>query len=283
MNPTYLVLNGQQAGPFSPEQLRQLITESNAVAETPAWQEGMAEWTTLKAIMPEAFTVAAAAPPPFVPPVSMPPPPPPAKKGMSGCLLAFLIVCGLGVCSIPILGCLAGIALGPITAGIQKAKENMAMQQARAIELLMFEYSVDHNDQYPTGKTSAEVFQKLIDEKYADNPAIFFIAMPGKIKPTSNTLTADNVCFDVTGGASIKSSVSLPLVFLTGYTVVYTAGATATCDNLTTRPFPAIAVAYKGNSSRIQLPLNNGTNGDIPHFVPDDFTAGASQYTQLRP
>ena len=157
------------------------------------------------------------------------------------------------------------------------------MYQARAIGLLMSQYSVDHNGRYPAGKTSTEVFQKLIDEKYANDPSVFYIAMPGKIKPTSNTLTADNVCFDVTGGASSKSSDSLPLVFLTGYTVVYTAGANATCDNLTARPFPAMAVAYKGNIAKILLPLKGETTGDIPNFGPGDFTAGSKQYTQLRP
>jgi len=154
------------------------------------------------------------------------------------------------------------------------------MQKARAIGLIMFEYSIDHNGQYPSGKTSTEVFQKLIDAKYANDPGIFYVDMPGKIKPTSSTLTAENVCFDVTGGVTSQSSDKLPLVYLTGYTVTYTAGASATCDNLSGRPFPGIDVSYKGNNARF---TKAEVNGDILNFIPEDFTAGSEQYTQLRP
>ena len=39
------------------------------------------------------------------------------------------------------------------------------LQKPRMINLLLFSYANDHNGKYPTGASSTEVFQKLIDEK----------------------------------------------------------------------------------------------------------------------
>ena len=46
---SYLIaLNGQQAGPYTPTQLRQLITEGTATIDTLVWRSGMLEWTPIK-------------------------------------------------------------------------------------------------------------------------------------------------------------------------------------------------------------------------------------------
>jgi len=269
----YLHVEGQQTGPYQPAQLRQLVAEGKISAETPAWYDGLAAWSTVSAIL--AAFPAAGSPPSYPPP---PPPQAPAKKGMNGCLLAAIIV-GAVFGGIFVLSCLAGIALGPITNGIKKAKESMSMQQARAIELAMFCYANDNNGAYPDGKTSTEVFQKLIDGKYISDPGIFYVAMPGKTKATSNTLTADNVCYDVTSGVTADSPDDLPVVFSTGYDVTYAAGASATQDRALT-PFPGIGVAYKSNSARF---IQAGPDRAVPGFIPANFDPGNKTYQQLRP
>ena len=273
----YLYLEGQQTGPYPPDQVRQLLAEGKASPETLAWYQGLNEWSTLSKVL--AAFPAEGAPPVFVPPAPPPPPSAPAKKGMHGCLLAAIILGVIGFVSIPVIACLAGVALGPITKGIEKAKENMAMQQARQIGLAMFAYANDHNGAYPDGATSTEVFQKLIDEKYVSDPGVFYFSMPGKTKTTSDKLTADNVCYDVTSGVASDSPDDVPLVFSTGYIVTYSAGASATRDPGSQTPFPLFAV-YKGNGARF---IEAGPDGTIPNFIPVNFDPGAKTYQQLRP
>jgi hypothetical protein len=268
----YLYLDGRQKGPFTPEQVFQLLDSGGATGATPAWHEGLTEWSTVSAVLAAS-------------PAGPPPPPPPQKsKGLGGCAIA-AIVCG-ALCVL-MLPCCAGIALGPINAGIKLATQNVAMQRARQIELCMFSYATDHNGAYPDGKTSTEVFQKLLDGKYVTDPAIFYLAMPGKTKPTSNQLTAENVSFDVTSGVAADSSDFVPVVFCTGYTVTYAPDAKATRDQPVATPFPGpghkftgIAVAYKSGFARFLLADDDGS---IPYLIPPTFDAGGKTYTQLRP
>jgi GYF domain 2 len=278
----YLHVNGQQAGPYQPDQVRQLLAEGKVSGDTPAWHQELANWSTVAQVLPHFFP-APTVPPPFVPPAPLPPLPT-ARKGLSGCMIAAIIVGCLGVLLLP---CCAGIALGPINAGIKKAQENMSMQQARQIALAMSAYASDHNGAYPDGKTSTEVFQKLIDQTYISDPGIFYVAMPGKTKATSSALSADNVSFDVTSGVTADSSDYVPVVFCTGYRVIYEAGASAARDGSSATPFPGpgrglagVAVAYKNSSARF---LNADVRGTVTAFIPSTFDPGTKDYQQLRP
>ncbi len=273
----YLHVDGQQTGPYQPAQVRQLLTEAKISAATLAWHQGLAGWTAVGQVLASFPAEGVSSPLPPLPPSTAPVP---ARKGMNvGIVIA--IIAGAVLVGLFVLSCLAGIALGPITNGIKKAKENMAMQQARMIEIAMFSYANDHNGAYPDGKTSTEVFQKLVDEKYISNPAILYLAMPGKTRPTSNKLTADNVCFDVTSGVTADSSDDLPIVFSTGYIVTYSAGAAATRDSgVEGSPFPGMAVAYKSNAARFDSALPDGT---VPQIVPAGFDPGTKIYRQLKP
>ncbi len=197
---------------------------------------------------------------------------------MNGCLLAAIIGVVVGFFGIIGISILAAVALPSITHGIAKAKENAAVQQTRAISLALMQYSIDNNA-YPDGKTSTEIFQKLVDGKYAQ-PEIFYFAMPGKTKPTSNTLTPENVCFDVTSGAGTDSSDDVPLVFSTGYTLSYAAGESATPVSGTELPFKGMAVSYKNNSAKF---LQADADGAVPNVVPANFDPGTKTYTQLTP
>ena len=278
----YLHLNGQQAGPYQPAQLRQLLAEGKVSNDALAWHKDLAAWSTVAQVLAQFPEPGMPVPPtPALPPM---PPPPPPKKGLSGCMIAAIVVGAIGIFVLP---CCAGIALGPITNGIHKAKENMAMLTSRQIGLAMFAYATDHNGAYPDGKTSTEVFQKLLDEKYVSDPAIFYLAMSGKTKATSSKLTAENVCFDVTSGVTSDSSADLPVVFCTGYTVTYAPGSSATRDSSASTPFPGpnrgfrgLAVTYKGNNARF---LNAAADGTVADFIPESFDPAGKTYRQLKP
>lgn len=273
----YLHIDGQQAGPYQPFQVQHLLTEGKINGETPAWHKDLPAWSTVTQILAQ-FSGAIAVPPP--PPAWTPPSLVPEKTKMNGCLMTVLILAAMCVIGLPIIAILAGIALGPITNGIKKAKESMGMQVARSLELAMFQYGVDHNGEYPTGSTSTEVFQKLIDEKYISDPGIFYLDMPGKVRATSKTLKPENVCFDVTSGINGQTSDFIPVVFSTGYTVTYAPEAAATRNSASSSPFAGIAVAYKNTSARF---IKAQPDGDIPAFISPQFDSGTGSYKQLEP
>jgi hypothetical protein len=255
----FLQINGQQAGPYTIEQVQAMVGAGQVSADTLAWQEGMSSWR------PVAEVLGGTVPPP---------PPPPRKQGLSATMITLIVLGAVAVLCVP---CLAGVALGPITNGIRQAKNNATLQQSHAIGLALFSYSTDNNGKYPDGKTSTEVFQKLIDGSYVADPSIFYVdGIPGKVKPTGNHLTADNVCFDFTSGVTAQSSDQVPLVFLTGFDMSYQNGATATRAEPT--PFAGIAVFYKGNSAQF-LKEVSGT----PIVVSVPFDANGETYTQLKP
>ena len=278
MTSIFLFIDGKQKGPFFPGQIRSLLAEGSITNETPAWHEGLADWSSVGALL---ATLPAASGPPPVPPSAMPQPRRAANSSQSNGMMWVIILVVCGFVGIFVLACLAGVALGPITAGIKKAKENMAMQQSRAIALALFTYAQDHNGKYPDGKTSTEVFQALIDDKEVADPEIFFIQMPGKTRPTSNKLTAENVSFDVTEGVTADSPTDLPLVYTTGYTVVYSLGAIATPDPTgPVSPFPGIAVASVDNSARFQTFPRGATSIQLMRQA---LLPKSQAYQQLKP
>lgn len=64
----FVAVGGQQAGPFSPQQLPQLVANGNLTPETLVWKQGMAQWAPA-AQVPELAPL-------FAPPASGPVPPP---------------------------------------------------------------------------------------------------------------------------------------------------------------------------------------------------------------
>jgi hypothetical protein len=283
MSDIYLQQEGAQTGPYQPAQVRQFLAEGRISGETLAWHEGLAEWTTVAAVL-AAFP--ASVPPP--PPAPMPsfPPVVPVKKKTNGCLIA-AIIAGAALVGLFVLSCVAGVALGPITAGIKMAQENASMQVSRTLGLAMYQYAQDNHGAYPDGATSTEVFQKLMDGNYISDGGIFYLAMPGKTKWTSGKLTANNVCFDVTSGVIADSSDSVPVVFCTGYTVTYAPGADAVRDAPVATPFPGpgekfigLAVTYKDNSAHF---LHGDADGTVHNFIPAAFDSGGKTYRQLKP
>lgn len=199
------------------------------------------------------------------------------------------------------------ISVPTIPPGNAHPSENVAMQNARSIALLMFQYSIDHDGQYPQGKNTAEAFQKLIDEKYTTDPAIFYMPLPGKTKALpGQRLKPENVSWDITADVGPNDPASLPLVFLTGYKVDYAPNGAAVPlikphpvygDNSTQafldwwngayqmKKFTGIAVCYKGNNAKFAyLDTSPNPDGIIPNFVPSDFVIPQGKtYHQLTP
>src|SRR6185436_2625068 len=68
--PTYVKVNGQVNGPFTDAEIRQRLAGGEFAAESPAWQMGMPDWTTVAALLP------AQTPSPLPPPAPPPLPPP---------------------------------------------------------------------------------------------------------------------------------------------------------------------------------------------------------------
>jgi type II secretory pathway pseudopilin PulG len=205
---------------------------------------------------------------------------PPQKRSRKRTIIIWLI-------AIFILAVLLdGILLGPITPSLRKARESAAMQTSRTIALAMFQYANDHDGKYPTGRSSTEVFQQLIDENYVIDPKLFYIQMAGKSAPTSNTLKPENVSYDVTTPVDSNSPKGLPLVFLTGYRIEYKAGGSAIPLANFVNPFgnDGLAVCYSGNNAWFKVPMSEqASDGGVVNFVAPDFDAHGQKFQQLTP
>lgn len=154
----------------------------------------------------------------------------------------------------------------------------MAIQTSRTIALAMFQYSNDHEDHYPDGESSTEVFQKLIDQSYITDPTLFYFPMPGKIPAPTKYLKPENVCFDVTGGLVSSDSDSLPLVFSTGYQVDYAPDGKARPLKNPSFEGVGIAVCYLSNSAKFVL----AQAGTVP-LINSNFDPKGKTYRQLTP
>lgn len=164
-----------------------------------------------------------------------------------------------------------------------------AMVQSRTVGLAIWQYAQDHAGKYPEGKTSTEVFQKLFDGRYVENPDIYYLALPGKVKCGSDgkVLKPENVCWDVTCCVDGQSPDGVPMVFVTGYKITYRAGASAVPLHPTDwwstyfgNSYYGMAVTYKGNNS---IALKTAPDGSIPNFIPADFDPKGKTYRQLTP
>lgn len=186
---------------------------------------------------------------------------------------------------------LADAFLSPVTISLRKTKESAAMETSRTIGLAMFQFANDHGGKYPTGHSSTEVFQQLIDGNYISDPAIFYVDMPGKSKAASNKLKPENVSWDVTVPLDSTSSEDIPLVFLTGYRVTYAPGGNAIpLFASAAGRLDGMAVCYHSNyaffsSSTGGVPPSphKMPNGVIANFVPTTFRANGQTFQQLTP
>ncbi len=188
-----------------------------------------------------------------------------------------------------------------IRGAIEQGKRNKYIQIARELNLSFFQYANDHDGKYPDGKSSTEVFQKLLDGHYlaADEDGrpqeldILYFPMPGKVpaSPGAKILKPENVCWDVTGGMETGASDLAPILFLTGRKVTYQAGASAVLLPHPQRtwidwwqgkryPHDFIVVAYR---SGIETVLKADDQGTIANFIDKDFNPSDATFRQLTP
>ena len=167
--------------------------------------------------------------------------------------------------------------------GLKQTQQDAWILQIHQIGLALFAYSNDNNQNFPDGKSSTEVFQKLLDGNYITDPGVFFVPLPGKTKALpGQRLKPENVSFDVTCCVDADVSDVLPLIFITGYKVTYAPGGSAVPR---VKPYPSGIVAYyKGTSSKFIIPGSSpDANGSIANFVPVDFDPKGKTYHQLTP
>jgi prepilin-type N-terminal cleavage/methylation domain-containing protein len=215
-------------------------------------------------------------------------------------LVELLVVIG-------IIAILAGVALGPITHGLETAKESAGMQTARTIALAEFQYQTD-NSNYPGGTAkSGYIAGQLVAGGYITDVSLFSkdksSAYTGDTSSatavTSGLDTTSTICWDFMEGpsnAGLTSSDpdSLPLVFSTGQTVTpapttySTTGITINTAN--TNPFGnnGMAVCFKSNSAVFLKAVKTGTssyqvqtNANNALYGPS--FAGPATYTQAEP
>jgi hypothetical protein len=175
----------------------------------------------------------------------------------------------------------------PTTAGPESVTD--ATLISREIALGLFAYSKDHGGNYPDGKSSTEVFQKLLDAHYVSRADIFYMPLPGKTNAGQDArqLKPENVCWDVTRGVTDQSSDTVPVVFLTGYKVTYQPSSSALnlhpagwWATLFDKSGYGIAVCYRSNSGEA---MKAAANGSIPDFIPANFDPRGQTYAQLTP
>ena len=194
------------------------------------------------------------------------------------------------IVTVLILLVLAAIALGP-GRGVQvQVPQNRAMQASRSIGLALAAYARDNGAYvYPTGTSSTEIFQKLIDGHYISDPTLFFdprLKISGKTPATSNKLKPENVCWDVTIPLDPTSSDEVPVVFETGFRIEYKASGSAVplLSVFAERP-SGIAVHYFGNNSAF-LKNDGLPDGVVTNFISQNFDSeetGKKKYQQLTP
>jgi hypothetical protein len=154
------------------------------------------------------------------------------------------------------------------------------IQQARAVGLAIYCYANDHDGVYPTGKSSTEVFQTLIDDGYLTDGSVLYdetFNAKGKVKATSKKLEPENVCWDVTAGLTTNSPDQIPLVFSTGFRVNYVPRGNAT--RVREDVWEGIAVFYRSNATSF---VPEETRGTVTNFI-KDFPPDGKKYIQLTP
>jgi prepilin-type N-terminal cleavage/methylation domain-containing protein len=129
-----------------------------------------------------------------------------ARKAGGFTLVELLVVIG-------IIAILAGVALGPITGGIKKAKESGAMQTTRTVALAEFQYANDNDGAYPDGADAGIIASALVNGNYASDPKLFVISSdPNYVAYTpvaGGTIPATAISYDFLGLAATNPIAGL--------------------------------------------------------------------------
>jgi len=168
---------------------------------------------------------------------------------------------------IAIIAILAGVALGPITAGIKKAQQSGGVQTTKSLQLSEFQYSSDNNNVYPTGSTLALFIQAMYPTYISDLGELIVNGAPNVTKytgalPPAITQTTDSYDFAYystsTSGLTSSTPDGTPAVWsgtstalnipaaglATGQTMTLTGDANSAFGT------SGLAVCYKGGNAK---------------------------------
>ena len=174
-------------------------------------------------------------------------------------LVELLVVIG-------IIAILAGVALGPITAGIKKAQQSGGVQTTRTIALSEFQYANDNGQSYPYGSDASAIAKLLLLGNYISDPTIFYIGGSVEKKFTgttpSTTILVSNISYDfvqtsTSSGLNPNDPDQLPVIF-SSFGTAHTFPTAAGADSITfttANPFgtAGCAVCYKSNSAKFVI------------------------------
>jgi len=222
-------------------------------------------------------------------------------------LVELLVVIG-------IIAILAGVALGPITHGLENAKESAGLQTARTIALADFQYANDNGYSYASGNTSEDVAVALILGQYVTDPSLFSSSRTTAFSGATSGLTLTNgtsggfpasaICWDfivsgttptppatVPPGLTTSDPDGMPVVFSTGQTVTVPTQGPGGPIALGNGPFGqnGVAVCFKSNSAQfLKATVSGGvadinTNANNYLFNASFTTATGATYKQIKP
>ena len=190
-------------------------------------------------------------------------------------LVELLVVIG-------IIAILAGVALGPITNGIKKAKQSSGMQTAHSIGLAMYSAANDNSQTYPdkSGGTAGDIGQALLAGGYVTDPSIFFVSggkatkYSGVVASAATSIAQSNMSWDFggNGGGGLVSTnyTYMPILWSTvapaggGTEPLLSSGATSAAlifaNPGATNPFSTdgMAIYYINNSAKFLVSSVSG-------------------------
>ena len=210
---------------------------------------------------------------------------PTTKIRPSGCLKTGVIVLGTMVG-------LAYVFLYPIFKhAVGMAVASSGVQQAHAIQIVLSDYALEHPDEFAKAKSSTEVFQKLLDEKFVTDATTFYYPLPGKVRttPDAKKLLPENVGFDITYSNDDHIPGYMPMVFSSGFAVTYHAGAKAVPLRKAHSWQDWWEGAHPPTSIVVDTKDGKGSwwyvdpDGSIPKFLPAEFDPKGKIYRQLTP
>jgi len=177
------------------------------------------------------------------------------------------------------------IAISFLTALSHGHARTMAENNSRQLGLLMMQYALDHEGQFPDGTTSTEAFQKLINAGILTSPNMLVLSLSKKDPVEAPAaLTAANVDFDVIAPMDQNDPDWIPLLISSGWKVTLEPGSVPVLvDREAARAAtgnPGMVVFRKGGSVEI-LSMEDLKAGKL---IPADaiFPRGKT-YRQLRP
>ena len=193
---------------------------------------------------------------------------------------------------IAIIAILAGVALGPITAGIKKAQQSGAVQTTKSLQLGEFQYASDNSNVYPYGTPIGTFIGTMYPTYISDLGTLVVNGAPNVSKYTGSApatgldKTTDSYDFSyltTTTAGGITSAVpdDTPVVFTGVATAlsITSAGSTTTPINVTCDAGSAfgtagMAVCYKGGSAKFITSGSGGAAVNTVNIVDPGYPAG---------